>query len=130
MPYIVKFFELAVARATSPQSPLFLLSTEPDMNCALQRLLVAAFALQPGSNASTEFTVYSGRIGGLTAAKLLGASAEQINVWGGWVQGGTSWAPYLRPDIHFANVPADVLFAKACFGHLLPVGVGCEPANP
>ena len=127
---IVKFFELAVARATSPQSPLFLLSTEPDMNCALQRLLVAAFALQPGSNASTEFTVYSGRIGGLTAAKLLGASAEQINVWGGWVQGGTSWAPYLRPDIHFANVPADVLFAKACFGHLLPVGVGCEPANP
>ena len=48
------------------------------MNCALQRLLVAAFALQPGSNASTEFTVYSGRIGGLTAAKLLGASAEQL----------------------------------------------------
>ena len=119
---IVKFFELAVARATSPQSPLFFLSTETDMNTALQRLLVAALAMQPGSGVSTEFTVYSGRIGGLTAAKLLGASAEQINVWGEWFQEGTSWAPYLRPDIHFADVPSDIVFAKACFGHTLPIG--------
>ena len=118
---ILKFCEIAVARATSPQSPLFLLSTEADMNVALQRLLSAAFALQPGFGAPAEFTVYSGRIGGLTAAKMLGASPERINVWGGWVQGGTSWAPYLRPNIHFSDVACDVAFAKTCFGHMLPV---------
>ena len=83
-------------------------------------LLSAAFAMQPGSGVPAEFTIYSGRIGGLTAAKLLGASPERINVWGGWVQGGTSWAPNLCPDIHF-DVPCDVAFGKTCFGHLLPI---------
>ena len=48
--------------------------------------------------------------------------AAVINVWGGWVQEGTSWAPYLRPDIHFADTPCDVLFAKTCFGHMLQHG--------
>ena len=93
-----------MARATTVQSPLFTFRTESDMNTALQRLLPAAFVMQPGFGAPEEFTVYSGRIGGLTATKLLGASPELINVWGGWVQGGTSWAPYLRPNIQFAHV--------------------------
>ena len=53
------------------------------MNAALQRLLSAALVLQPGFGVPAEFTIYSGRIGGLTAAKLLGATAEMINVWGG-----------------------------------------------
>ena len=34
---IVKFFELALARATSPQSPVFQLSTETDMNTGMSR---------------------------------------------------------------------------------------------
>ena len=113
---LVRFFELAVSRATTVQSPLFTFRTESDMNTALQRLLSAALLMQPGCGTPVEFTVYSGRIGGLTAAKLLGAAPERINLWGGWVQGGTSWAPYLRPDIHFADVPSHVAFASLASG--------------
>ena len=64
-------------------------TTEAEMNTAIQSLLVPVLALQPGLGTPAEYTIYSGRIGGLTAAKLLGSTPELINMWGGWVQGGT-----------------------------------------
>ena len=118
---LLLFVELCVARGASAQSKLFNFSSESGMNVAIQRLMSGILTLQPDLGAPEEYTLYSGRIGGLTAAKLLDASAELVNVWGGWVQGGTSWAPYLHPNILFADVPADVAFAQSCFEHLLPV---------
>ena len=117
---LILFLELAMSRVSSAQASLFTFSSESDMTAAIQRLMSAVLSLQPEMGLPEEFTLYSGRIGGLTASKILGASAERVNVWGGWVQGGTSWAPYLRPNILFQDNPADLAFAKCCFGHLMP----------
>ena len=106
---------------TVTQSPLFAYASEAEINSATPAVLGPVLSLQPGLGTPAEYTVYSGRIGGLTAAKLLGSTPELINLWGGWVQGGTSWAPYLRPDILFKDNRADIDFAKAYFSHLLPV---------
>ena len=118
---LLRFLEVSIPRMTATQSPLFAYTSESDMNTAIQAVLAPVLSLQVTLGTPAEYTVYSGRIGGLTAAKLLGSTNELINVWGGWVQGGTSWAPYLRPDIRFKDNRADVDFAKACFSHLLPV---------
>ena len=118
---LLRFFELSVKRVSSTESPLFSFSGESDMNASIQRVISAVLTLQPGFGTPEEYTIYSGRIGGLTAAKLVGATPELINQWGGWVQGGTSWAPYLRPDILFRDNPDDVAFVKSCFSQLLPL---------
>ena len=117
---LILFLELAMSRVSTAQSRLFTFSTESGMTAAIQRLMSAILLLQPEMGVPEEYTLYSGRIGGLTASKILGASPERVNVWGGWVQGGTSWAPYLRPNILFSEVPADLAFAMCCFDHLLP----------
>ena len=49
---------------------------------------------------------------------------NRVHAWGGWAQRGTSWAPYLRLNVLFKNVPSDVSFAKSCCGYLLPLGSG------
>ena len=82
---------------TKHQSPLFAYASESDMNAAIQAVLGPVLSLQGTLGTPAEYTVYSGRIGGLTAAKLLGSTNELINVWGGWVQGGTSWVLHLHP---------------------------------
>ena len=92
---LLLFFELIVALAASAQFPLFQFRAKLDMNMAIQLVLSAALSLQPDLGTPAEYNVYSGRIGGLMATKLIGASPELIIVWGAWVQGGTSWAPYL-----------------------------------
>lgn len=92
------------------------------MNTVIQRLMSSILSLQPHLGAPAEYNLYSSRIGGLKASKLLGVLTKLVNVWGCWVQGGTSWAPYLCPNIIFKDVPADVAFAKSCFVHLLPLG--------
>ena len=117
---LILFLELAMSRVSTAQSRLFTFSSESGMTVAIQRLMSAVVLLQPEMGVPEEYTLYSGMIGGLTASKIMGASPERVNVWGGWVQGGTSWAPYLRPNILFKEVPVDLAFAKCCFDHLLP----------
>lgn len=118
---LLRFLDVSIPRMTATKSPLFAYASESQMNTAIQTVLEPVLSMQQTFGSPAEYTVYSGRIGGLTAAKQLGSTNELINVWGGWVQGGTSWAPYLRPDILFKDNRADVNFAKACFSHLLPV---------
>ena len=117
---LVVFLRVLLARGKDLSSPLFSFSSEADMTLAVQDVMQIALSGSPEHGHKTEYTVYSGRIGGLTAALKLGSPMPTVNQWGGWVQGGTSWKSYMRPNILFDHVPADLAFARSCFSHLCP----------
>ena len=67
---LILFLELAMSRVSTAQSRLFTFSTESGMTAAIQRLMSAVSLLQPEMGVPEEYTLYSGRIGGLRPSSV------------------------------------------------------------
>ena len=106
---LLRFLEISVPRMTASQSPLFAYTSESEMNSAIQAVLAPVLSLQQGLGTPAEYTVCSGRIGGLTAGKYL-VPLLSLLMCGGAGSKGEPLGPPTSGRISFSRITVPILF--------------------